>query len=150
MRQTRAPRRGTITAAAARGETLFSQIGCAICHTPSFTTVPPGTVINQGAFTVPAALGNKRIRPFSDFLLHDIGTGDGIVQNGGAATRNMVRTPPLWGVRTHPELMHDGLSLTFNEAIQRHAGVGGTFTRNNFNALSAAQRADVIAFLNSL
>ena len=38
----------------------------------------------------------------------------------------MVRTPPLWGVRTRPELMHDGLSLTFNEAIQRHAGVGGT------------------------
>jgi CxxC motif-containing protein (DUF1111 family) len=150
MRQTRAPGRGPITAAAARGETLFSQIGCAICHTPSFTTVPPGTSINQGAFIVPAALGNKRIRAFSDFLLHDIGTGDGIVQNGGAGTRNMVRTPPLWGVRTHPELMHDGLSFTFNEAIQRHAGVGGTFTRNNFNALSAAQRADVIAFLNSL
>jgi len=150
MRQTRAPRRGTITAAAARGEILFAQISCSICHTPSFTTVPPGTAINQGAFIVPAALGNKRIRPFSDFLLHDIGTGDGIVQNGGAATRNMVRTPPLWGLRTHPEFMHDGLSLTFNEAIQRHAGVGGTFARNNFNALSAAQRADVIAFLNSL
>jgi CxxC motif-containing protein (DUF1111 family) len=107
-------------------------------------------VINRGAFTVPAALGSKIIRPFSDFLLHDIGTGDGIVQNGGAGTRNMVRTPPLWGVRGRPELMHDGLSLTFNDAIQRHAGVGGTFVRNNFNALSAAQRADVLAFLNSL
>jgi CxxC motif-containing protein (DUF1111 family) len=83
-------------------------------------------------------------------MLHDIGTGDGIVQNGGAGTRNMVRTPPLWGVRTRPELMHDGLSLTFNDAIQRHAGVGGTFARNNFNALSAASRADIIAFLNSL
>jgi CxxC motif-containing protein (DUF1111 family) len=150
MRQTRAPARGAITAAAARGETLFAQISCSICHTPSFTTVAPGTVINQGAFVVPAALGNKRIRPFSDFLLHDIGTGDGIVQNGGAGTRNMVRTPPLWGLRTHNEFMHDGLSLTFNEAIQRHAGVGGTFARNNFNALSAAQRADLIAFLNSL
>jgi CxxC motif-containing protein (DUF1111 family) len=150
MRATRAPGRGPITAAAARGETLFSQIGCAFCHTPSIVTAPPGTVINQGAFTVPAALGNKRIRPFSDFLLHNIGTGDGIVQNGGAGTRNMVRTPPLWGVRTRPELMHDGLSLTFNEAIQRHAGIGGTTARNNFNALSSYQRADVIAFLNSL
>jgi CxxC motif-containing protein (DUF1111 family) len=107
-------------------------------------------LINGGAFVVPAVLGDERIRPFSDFLLHDIGTGDGIVQNGGAGTRNMVRTPPLWGVRTRPELMHDGLSLTFNEAIQRHAGVGGTFARNKFNALSSSQKADVIAFLRSL
>jgi CxxC motif-containing protein (DUF1111 family) len=150
MRQTRAPGRGPITTAVTNGQTLFTQIGCAICHTAQFNTVPAGTVINRGAFTVPAALGSKIIRPFSDFLLHDIGTGDGIVQNGGAGTRNMVRTPPLWGVRGRPELMHDGLSLTFNDAIQRHAGVGGTFVRNNFNALSAAQRADVLAFLNSL
>jgi CxxC motif-containing protein (DUF1111 family) len=150
MRQTRAPGRGPITTAVNNGATLFAQIGCSICHTSSFTTVPAGTAINRGAFIVPAALGNKTIRPFSDFLLHNIGTGDGIVQNGGAGTRNMVRTPPLWGVRTRPELMHDGLSLTFNDAIQRHAGVGGTIVRNNFNALTAAQRADVIAFLNSL
>jgi CxxC motif-containing protein (DUF1111 family) len=150
MRQLRAPGRGPITAAVTRGETLFAQIACSICHTPSINTAPPGTVINQGAFTVPAALGNKNIRPFSDFLLHDIGTGDGIVQNGGAGTRNMVRTPPLWGLRARPELMHDGLSLSFNDAIQRHAGVGGTTARNNFNALSPDQRADLIAFLNSL
>src|SRR5499426_296308 len=150
MRQTRAPGRGPINDAVRRGESLFNQVKCAICHTPSINTAAPGTVINGGAFTVPAALGNKRIRPFSDFLLHDIGTGDGIVQNGGAGTRNMVRTAPLWGVRTRPELMHDGLSRTINDAIQRHAGVGGTFVRNNFNALSAGQRADIIAFLNSL
>jgi CxxC motif-containing protein (DUF1111 family) len=150
MRQTRAPGRGPITAAVTRGATLFLQIACSICHTPNFTTAPAGAVINQGAFTIPAALGNKTIHPFSDFLLHDIGTGDGIVQNGGAGTRNMVRTPPLWGLRARPELMHDGLSLSFNDAIQRHAGVGGTTARNNFNALSAAQRADLIAFLNSL
>src|SRR5215468_1366508 len=150
MRATRAPGSGPITAAAQRGETLFVQIACSICHTPSFNTVAPGTVINRGVFTVPAALGNKRIRPFSDFLLHDIGTGDGIVQNGGAGTRNMVRTAPLWGVRTRPELMHDGLSFTFNEAIQRHDGAGGSISRNAFNALTAAQRSDVIAFLLSL
>src|SRR5215510_13018234 len=150
MRQTRAPGRGPISAAVTRGENLFTLIACSICHTPSIVTSAPGTVINQGAFTVPAALGNKRIRPFSDFLLHDIGTGDGIVQNGGAGTRNMVRTPPLWGVRTRPELMHDGLSFTFTEAIQRHAGTGGTFSRNFFNALSAGQKADLIEFLKSL
>ena len=150
MRQTRAPGRGPITAAVTRGEALFAQGACSVCHTPQFNTVPAGTIINRGQFVVPAALGSEIIRPFSDFLLHDIGTGDGIVQNGGAATRNMVRTPPLWGVRARPELMHDGLSLTFNDAIQRHAGTGGTFSRNFFNALSTAQRADLIAFLNSL
>jgi CxxC motif-containing protein (DUF1111 family) len=150
IRQLRAPGRGAITTAVNNGNTLFTQIGCAVCHTASFNTVPPGTAINQGAFIVPAALGNKNIRPFGDFLLHDIGTGDGIVQNGGAGTRNMVRTAPLWGLRMRPELMHDGLSLSLNDAIQRHAGTGGTIARNNFNALTAAQRADVIAFLNSL
>jgi len=150
MRATRAPGRGPITAAVLRGEILFQQAACSICHTPAIRTAPPGTLINGGAIRVPAALGNKVIRPFSDFLLHDVGTGDGIVQNGGQATRNMVRTPPLWGVRTRPELMHDGLSLTFNEAIQRHAGVGGTISRNFYNALSTANKNDLIEFLMSL
>ena len=149
MRATSAPGRGTITAAANRGQTLFTQINCSVCHTPSIVTAPAGTLINGGALTVPAVLGDERIRPFGDFLLHNVGTGDGIVQNGGAATRNMVRTPPLWGVRTRPLLMHDGLSFTFNEAIQRHAGQA-TSSRNAFNALTAAQREDVIAFLKSL
>src|SRR5262249_17374860 len=62
------------------GSALFDQVGCNICHVRSITTAPAGTVINGGAFTVPAALGNKIIHPFSDFLLHDVGTGDGIVQ----------------------------------------------------------------------
>ena len=149
MRATRAPGRGPITAAVTRGDALFEQIGCAVCHTRSITTAPAGTLINGGAFRVPAELGDEVIHPFGDFLLHDVGTGDGIVQNGGAATRNMVRTAPLWGVRTRPELMHDGLSFTFNEAIQRHA-VQATASRNAFNALTSAQRSDVVAFLRSL
>ena len=149
MRATRAPGRGPITAQVQSGQALFNQVSCNVCHTPSIVTAPAGTVINGGAFTVPAVLGDERIRPFGDFLLHNIGTGDGIVQNGGAATRNMLRTPPLWGVRTRPELMHDGLSFTFNEAIQRHAGQA-TASRNFFNALTAAQKADVVAFLRSL
>ena len=149
MRATRAPGRGPITAAVTRGDVLFRQIDCDVCHTPSIVTAPAGTLINGGAFRVPAVLGDERIRLFSDLLLHDIGTGDGIVQNGGEGTRNMVRTPPLWGVRTRPELMHDGLSLTFNEAIQRHAGQA-TASRNAFNALTSAEKADLIAFLKSL
>jgi CxxC motif-containing protein (DUF1111 family) len=150
MRATSAPGRGPINGAARRGEELFGQVLCSQCHTPTITTADTGVFINGGQFRVPPELGNKIIHPFSDFMLHDIGTGDGIVQNGGQATRNMVRTPPLWGVRSRPMLMHDGMSFTFNEAIQRHAGAGGTISRNLFNALSSDSKADLIAFLKSL
>src|SRR5690348_6521119 len=101
------------------GKQIFSAIGCNICHVTSITTAPPGTVINGGAFTVPDALGNKIIHPYSDFLLHNVGTGDGIVQNGPSDTANKMRTAPLWGMRTRDRLMHDGESLTRNEEIGR-------------------------------
>ena len=58
--------------------------------------------------TVGEALGNKIIHPFSDFALHNVGTGDGIVQNGGQSTANQLRTAPLWGIRARIRLMHDG------------------------------------------
>ena len=89
------------------------------------------------------------IHPFSDFLLHDVGTGDGIVQNGGQGTRNKVRTPPLWGLRTRERLMHDGLSLTRGEAILRHAGQA-TSVINQYRSLSTSQKNKLVAFLNSL
>lgn len=149
MRATRAPRRGPITAQVNAGSVRFDSIGCAICHTRTFVTAPAGTVINGGAFVVPAALGNKTIHPFSDFALHDVGTGDGIVQNGGQGTRNQLRTSALWGVRARIRLMHDGESLTVNDAILRHAGQATT-ARNNYNALTTAQKQDVIAFVLSL
>src|SRR5262249_24529828 len=81
MRALPVPPRDTTLAATAdakAGAALFNAIGCDTCHVPSIVTAPPGTMINGGTFAVPKALGNKRIRPFSDFLLHDIGTGDGI------------------------------------------------------------------------
>ena len=150
MAATRAPRRQQpIPAAATRGDPLFNSVGCAVCHTRTFVTAPPGTLINGGAFAVPAALGNKIIHPFSDFALHNIGTGDGIVQNGGQGTANMIRTAPLWGVRARNRLMHEGLAVTIFDAIQLHAGQA-TASRNNFNALSASQRNDLIAFVLSL
>jgi CxxC motif-containing protein (DUF1111 family) len=149
MRATRAPGRGPITAQVNVGSGLFDQIGCAVCHTRTFTTSQPGTIINAGAFTVPAALGNKLIHPFSDFALHNVGTGDGIVQNGGQGSADQLRTPPLWGVRTRNKLMHDGQTNTFNDAILRHAGQATT-ARNNYNALSVANKQNLIAFLLSL
>lgn len=150
MAATRAPGRGPINAAVTRGDAIFTQIGCAVCHTRSFTTAAAGTLVNGGQFRVPAALGNKIIRPFSDFALHNIGTGDGIVQNAGQASANQIRTAPLWGVRARNRLMHDGLTVTIFDAIQRHAGQGTT-ARNNFNNnLSNQQRSDLIAFVLSL
>jgi CxxC motif-containing protein (DUF1111 family) len=152
MRATKAPPRDAALAAtveARAGAALFNSIGCATCHVPSITTATAGTVINGGALTVPAALGNKVIHPFSDFLLHNVGTGDGIVQNGGPGTRNQLRTPPLWGLRARDRLMHDGNTLTRNEAILRHAGQA-TGVVANYNNLSNTQKNQLITFLNSL
>jgi CxxC motif-containing protein (DUF1111 family) len=152
MRSTKAVPRDTALAAtsdAIAGSQLFDQIGCNICHVRSITTAAVGTVINGGAFTVPAALGNKIIHPFGDFLLHDIGTGDGIVQNGGQSTATKLRTMPLWGTRTRDRHMHDGLSLTFTDSILRHGGEA-TFVTNNFRSLSGTQRNQIIVFLQSL
>ena len=132
-----------------QGSVLFDQVGCAQCHVRNFTTLPAGTEINRGAFTVPPALGNKVIHPFGDYLLHDVGTGDGIVQNGGPATRQQVRTAPLWGVRSRTRLMHDGQSVTAHDAILRHAGQA-TSVINNYRGLGAAQKAQLLTFLNSL
>ena len=152
MRQTKVPPRDTALAATSDAQTgaqLFNAIGCNICHVTSITTAPAGTVINQGAFTVPAALGSKIIHPYSDFLLHDVGTGDGIVQNGGQGTANMVRTAPLWGVRTHDRLMHDGQQFTRNNAILRHSNEAVNVI-NNYRNLSTTQKNQLITFLNSL
>jgi CxxC motif-containing protein (DUF1111 family) len=150
MAGTRAPgRQNPIPAAATRGDSLFTSVGCAVCHTRTLTTAAPGTSINGGAFAVPTALGNKIIHPFSDFALHDVGTGDGIVQNAGQGSANMMRTAPLWGIRARNRLMHEGLNVTIFDSIELHAGQATT-ARNNFNALTAAQRNDLIAFVLSL
>ena len=152
MRATQAPPRDTALAATAdaqTGATLFHNIGCDICHVSSITTAPAGTVINGGAFTVPAALGSKIIHPYSDFLLHDVGTGDGIVQNGPQDTANKMRTPPLWGLRNKSRLMHDLSTFTRNNAILRHGGEA-TSVINNYINLSTTQKNQLITFLQSL
>ena len=152
IRATKAPARGPITADVTAGETVFNQVGCATCHTATMKTARPGTRINGGAFTVPAALGNKIIHPYSDFLAHDIGTGDGIPVLPGAefaATAKLMRTAPLWALRTRNRLMHDGLSFTKQEAIARHTGQAEAVTQR-YDALSAADQQKLFAFLESL
>src|SRR5215472_16097290 len=137
------------TADSKAGEQIFSAIGCAICHVTSITTAPAGTVINGGMLTIPAALGNKIIHPYSDFLLHDVGTGDGIVQNGGPESQFKVRTAPLWGLRFRNRLMHDTLSLTFGDAILRHSGEAGHVI-NKYRKLDKNGKNQLLTFLNSL
>jgi len=159
MRATKAPSRDTrlaATASAQAGASLFHSIGCDICHISTLTTAAPGTLINGGAFVVPNALGNKIIHPYSDFLLHDVGTGDGIAQvidpNTGQldqTMKNKMRTAPLWGSRTRNELMHDGLNYTRNEAILRHTNEASGVV-NNYRNLTTTQKNQLIDFLNSL
>jgi CxxC motif-containing protein (DUF1111 family) len=137
------------TADAQAGQVLFEDLGCSICHVSSFTTLPAGTKINGGAFTVPDALGSKIIHPFGDFLLHDIGTGDGIVQVGPQDTANKMRTAPLWGLRVRSRFMHDLKSLTLESAIRRHRGEARHVTER-FEDLTSEQKNQLFTFLNSL
>lgn len=152
MRATKAPARGAITPDVQAGEGIFGQIGCAVCHTSSIVTAAPGTPINGGTLTVSDALGNKTIHPYSDFLLHDVGTGDGIPflpTADFASTASQIRTAPLWGLRTRNRLMHDGLSFSLEDAITRHGGQAKGVVQQ-YNQLSPTQKSQLNSFLNSL
>jgi CxxC motif-containing protein (DUF1111 family) len=152
IRGTMVPPRDTTlaaTPAAIRGGQLFRRVGCGVCHVESITTAPAGTVIDGGMFIVPDALGDKIIHPFGDFLLHDIGTGDGIVQVGPQDTANKLRTAPLWGLRTKPRFMHDLQSLSLEDAISRHDGEASDPAKR-FKQLTPEERQALITFLNTL
>ena len=133
-----APRR-PVTVQVQQGEHVFSEIGigCASCHVPTMTTGPNSV----------AALSNKPVNLFSDLLLHDIGTGDGIEQ--GEATGSEFRTAPLWGLSRRDRFMHDGGSNTIEKAILRHGGEAQN-ARDRFGALSPADHDALLAFLDSL
>ena len=156
------------TPAAKRGSDLFDKVGCAVCHVQTLVTAAASTKINGGAFAIPPAVGSKTFHPFGDFLLHNVGTGDGIViptveHYGRAArqmpkecspenfqkTQNRVRTAPLWGVRLRTRLMHDGASVTLRDAILRHAGEADPATRG-FRKLAAKDQEAILEFLRSL
>lgn len=131
------------------GEAIFDSVGCTKCHVQSFTT--------SNDPNLPEPLRNKVIRPYSDFLLHDMGLlGDGIEQ--GMATGFEFRTPPLWGLRLRDPLIHDGrvsggsLADRVNAAVDWH-NVFGSEAKSvaaNYVALSATEKDQVIAFLDSL
>src|SRR2546425_3311010 len=132
------PPRGALSLQGLEGSGVFALIGCANCHTPALVT---------GNSPV-AALSGKVFQPFSDFLLHDMGSlGDGIVQ--GAATGRQIRTAPLWGVRTPARLLHDGRATSLDAAILAHDGQGKR-ARDRFAGLGVRARNALLVFLNSL
>jgi CxxC motif-containing protein (DUF1111 family) len=152
VRGTQVPPRDTTLAAtpdALAGQTLFENVGCNVCHVEAITTAPVGTPVNGGQFRVPDALGNKVIHPFSDFLLHDVATGDGIVQAGPQDTAEKMRTAPLWGLRMKSRFMHDLKSLTLEAAIHRHGGEAKNVERG-FRNLTDSQKKQLLTFLQSL
>ncbi len=131
------------------GETLFNAVGCADCHHPSFTTADDAKL--------EAALRNRAIRPYSNFLLHDMGeAGDGIAQGDAGTTE--IRTAPLWGLRRRPVLWHDGRfdQPVFEDraraAVEAHgaAGAESIDVHAAWAALSSDDQDRVIAFLGSL
>ncbi len=172
VRATAAPARDSQlaqTSKARQGAELFDKVGCDICHVQTLATAPAGTKINGGTFTIPPALAGKQFHPYGDFLLHNVGTGDGFVaamlEHYGQKMyqtnwRNMsiseynntadkIRTAPLWGVRLHSRLMHDGNSVTLLDAIFRHGGEAAHVTEK-FKKLKPGEKEALLEFLRSL
>ena len=129
--------RGVVTGAAAEGERVFTAAGCATCHVPRLTTGPSSH----------PAFNRRSVDLFSDLLLHDVGTGDGIAQ--AAAEPEEIRTPALWGLRLRRPLLHDGSAATVGDAIIRHGGEASAVMDRYRRATDDARRA-LFAFLDSL
>ena len=170
IRATKAPARDSqLAGSAVATKGLFEKIGCATCHVETLTTAPAGMKINGGTFTIPVALGSITFHPYGDFLMHDLGTGDGILQatrehygnkvfqmmsgylskQDFESIRNKIRTAPLWGVRLRSRLMHDGTSLTLRDAILRHRGEAGHVSQQ-CEKLKREDQEAIIEFLKSL
>ena len=140
------------------GERMFYEAKCHLCHVTTLHTRPRGSVLLNG--TQLPWLGNQTIHPYSDFLLHDMGSeimGVGLNDNyvSGLARGNEWRTTPLWGIglqekmNGHTCFLHDGRARNFVEAIMWHGGEGEA-SRNLFKAMTKERRDALVKFLESL
>jgi len=129
--------RTTVNDTVREGERVFAAIGCSACHVASLTTGP----------NAHPAFNRKSVPLFSDLLLHDVGTGDGIRQ--ASAEPEEIRTPPLWGLRLRRPYLHDGSAPTIDYAILRH-GNEAELARRGFERLSPSEHAALTVFLLSL
>ncbi len=138
-------RRGVDEPEVERGAELFAAIGCTACHTPTLLT---------GDHPV-TQLSGQEIHPYTDLLLHDMGPGLADGRPDFLATASEWRTPPLWGiglveaVNGHTTFLHDGRARNLEEAVLWHGGEAAG-AQGRFTALDAADRAAVVAFLESL
>jgi CxxC motif-containing protein (DUF1111 family) len=126
------------------GQHLFSQIGCALCHTPTMQT-------GRSAFT--PSLSNANVNLFSDLLVHNMGSNlaDGVSQGGAAGDE--FRTAPLWGLGQRIFFLHDGRSNDLIDAINQHAGRGSEANgviQLFQHRLTPQQQQDLLNFLRSL
>jgi CxxC motif-containing protein (DUF1111 family) len=130
-------------AQATAGSALFTSQGCDGCHVRSLTS---------GSGSSIGALNSQTYHPFSDFLVHDMGSlGDNIGDNGSAGMTEM-RTAPLWGLRladAKHQLLHDGRATSLEDAVLRHDGQA-LASRNAFAASSGVDRNRLLAFLKTL
>ena len=138
------------TPSTVNGRALFVKIGCAHCHTPSFTT---GSQIASGSSTSPSvAMSNQTVNLFSDLLVHHMGKHleDGITQGG--AGPDEFRTAPLWGAGQRMFFLHDGRTSNLVEAIEDHKSPGSEATKviDAFNRLKTQEKQDIVNFLRSL
>lgn len=129
-----------------KGKKTFETIGCTACHIPKMQTGNDYSIVN---------FRNQTIRPFTDLLLHDMGPALADNAPDFLATGTEWRTPPLWGlglintVNGHTNLMHDGRARNITEAILWHGGEAQA-SKDKFKQLSAKERDELLAFLNSL
>jgi len=150
MRMLAPPAPAPDTPSIVNGRAAFTKVGCAHCHTPSFTT---GKMIASGSSTVPsAALSNQTAHLWSDLLVHHMGKGlaDGITQ--GSAGPDEFRTAPLWGVGQRIFFLHDGRTTNLLEAIEEHKGPGSEANKviEQFRKLSNQDQQDILNFLRAL
>jgi CxxC motif-containing protein (DUF1111 family) len=133
-----------------RGQVLFQQAQCAVCHRPSYTTA-------EGPFPAfsSKALNGQRIWPYTDLLLHDMGEGLADGRPDYLANGRQWKTPALWGlglikdVNGHSRLLHDGRARGALEAVLWHGGEAEA-SKQQVLAMSKAERAALVKFLESL
>jgi CxxC motif-containing protein (DUF1111 family) len=130
-----------------RGEQLFAQAQCAVCHVPTLRTAEKFPDLPQ--------LANQTIHPYTDLLLHDMGEALADGRPDFQAGPRDWRTPPLWAlglsqtVNGSTALLHDGRARTVVEAILWHGGEA-TGSRDAFSQMPRADREALVRFVESL
>lgn len=128
------------------GKNIFIGTGCEKCHKQTLKT----------GYSPVDALSYKEFHPYTDLLLHDMGSSldDGYTE-GNAKTFEW-RTPPLWGLGLSPNsqggeyfLMHDGRAKNIEQAILLHGGEAES-SKLKFQQLTDSDKNALIKFLESL